>query len=173
MNLQSKRLLLAPVLAIALAVLLAGTVYHLPFSPQSNQGQPSPEPTIAPNTPIPSSATPIPTAIPTSVPTPAATSAPATSQPTQAQTSQPTPPSVIPTPEVTPASSFPVPSVTRLNPTQKPAATSTESTTPAATSSSQASEYAQPVLLAVAAVVVGVVTGYLFFSEKSLNKKEE
>ena len=172
MKLQSKRLLLAPVLAIALAVLLAGTVYYLPFSSQSNQGQPSPEPTIAPNTPIPSSATPIPTAIPTSVPTPAATSAP-TSQPTQAQTNQPTPPSVIPTPELTPASSFPVPSVTRLNPTQKPAATSTESTTPAATSSSQAIEYAQPVLLAVAAVVVGVVAGYLFFSEKSLNKKEE
>jgi HAMP domain-containing protein len=52
-------MLLAPVLAIALAFLLAGAISSLSFLPQSaSQGQPSPEPTSFPNStmaPLPTS----------------------------------------------------------------------------------------------------------------------
>ena len=97
MSLIKKKMLLAPVLAVALAFLLAGSVSFLPQN--APQGQPIPQPTSAPNSTMPP--------MPTTVPAPQSTSFNGIS----------------------------------------------------------------PILFAVAAVIVGIVTALLFFSEKKVNKE--
>lgn len=97
MSLLKKKMLLAPILAVTLALLLAGSVSFLPENP--SQGQPSPQPT-----------------------------------------------------------SFPNPSIAPL-PTSPPVAM-------AALNGNIA-----PILFIVVAIVVGIVTAYLLFSEKTLNKE--
>ena len=99
MNLLNKKMLLAPILAVTLAFLLAGSVSFLPDN--ASQGQPSPQPT-----------------------------------------------------------SFPNPSLAPL-PTSPPVAQTT----------SPLNSNLVPILFAVAAIFVGVVTACLLFSEKTLNKE--
>ena len=60
MSLLKKKMLIAPILAIALAFLLAGSVSFLPQN--ASPGQPTPQPTSVPN----STMTPLPTAAPVS-----------------------------------------------------------------------------------------------------------
>ncbi len=57
MNLLKRKILLAPILAVALAFLLAGSVSFLPEN--ASQGQPMPQATS-----VPTSIVPIPTAVP-------------------------------------------------------------------------------------------------------------
>jgi hypothetical protein len=61
-SLLNKKMLLAPVLAIALAFLLVGATSYFPQSRQAMQSSPSPQPTGAPF--------PIPSAAPSTAPTP-------------------------------------------------------------------------------------------------------
>ena len=60
MSLIKKKMLLAPILAIALAFLLAGSVSFLPQN--ASHGQPIPQPTSVPNSTMP----PLPTTAPVS-----------------------------------------------------------------------------------------------------------
>jgi hypothetical protein len=133
-SLQGKKMLLAPVLAITLAILLAGTSYYLPFSSQSEQQiQPSPEPTIVPSTSV--------------------------SSPTENPTAQP------PTPTY---GSSPMPSpIISSRPTASPSPVILPSVVPVTPKPGQVAAGLEPILLGVAAIAVGIVVVYVFFSKKS------
>jgi hypothetical protein len=152
-------MLLAPILAVALAVLLTGAIYYSPL-PTTQSLSPQ----------VQSQATPKPSPVAVTEATPTTASAPA-SENTVGQLGMPTPAptqtSLAPTPSTIPSS---IPSVTSTD--GKSYYQVGPSAQPEFTLSQDLPSGLLPILFVVAAVVVAILAVGLLFSERNINKED-